>query len=52
MFCNAEFETTLRWEGLPEKEYCSDECSLNDEFDEYGAETFEKFQKGPKDQWH
>lgn len=48
-YCNAGFETTLRWEGLPEKEYCSDECSLSDEFNEYDEDTFEKFSRGAKD---
>lgn len=51
LFCNVEFESTLRWEGIPEKEYCSKECELNDEFDEYGEDTFEKFSKGGKEEW-
>lgn len=51
-YCNAEFSTTLRWEGLPEKEYCSSECELNDQFSEYDEDTFEKFSRGGKEEWH
>lgn len=51
LFCNKQFDTFLRWEGLPEKEYCSLNCqSQDEEFDD--EETFEKLKKGPKEQWH
>lgn len=50
LFCNSEFETTLRWEGTPEKEYCSITCQDQDA--EFADEvTFEKFSKGGKDEW-
>jgi hypothetical protein len=55
LYCRKEFESTLRWEGLPEKEYCSKQCETDDmenAFDEYGEETFEKFSKGNKTEWH
>lgn len=49
LYCNKQFETTLRWEGTPEQEYCSRECKLSDDYDEYGEETFEKMPKGTQE---
>ena len=49
-YCNAEFETILRWEGVPEKEYCSLECEVDDEFGD--NEVFEKRPKGGRIEWH
>ena len=51
LFCNKEFESALRWEGIPEKEYCTEACRIEDE--EYAEEeNFEKFSKGGKVEWH
>jgi len=53
LYCLTEFESTLRWEGIPEKEYCSTQCELDDAAEaEFGDETFEKFTKGGKEEWH
>lgn len=52
LFCNSEFETTLKSEGVLVSTYCSNECELSDEYDEYESETFEKFQRAPKDNWN
>ena len=51
LFCNEEFESKVK-SGVPESEYCSPACRLNDEYDEYGGETFEKFSKGGEEEWH
>lgn len=48
LFCGRKFESKLRWEGVPEEEYCTPECKRDDE--EYG-DTFEKFHRGNKDEW-
>jgi hypothetical protein len=46
--CNKEFESTLRWEGTPEKEYCSMICQQD--FEEYEDEdNFEKFHRSDKE---
>ena len=51
LYCNKEFKSTLRWEGTPEKIYCSKDCELDDE--EYeGTDRFEKLPKGGKTEWH
>jgi hypothetical protein len=44
LFCGKKFETKLRWEGLPEKDYCSTFCEEEDEALD-GQSTFEKFTK-------
>lgn len=50
LFCNKKFETVLRWEGLPEREYCSTNCKEQDE--EFAdEETFEKFTRSNKEEW-
>ena len=33
--CKRKFESTLRWEGLPEKDFCSPVCGK--EFEDYEA---------------
>ena len=27
--CRKEFETTLRWEGVPEKDFCTKKCETD-----------------------
>jgi hypothetical protein len=52
LYCNKEFESTLRWEGIPEKEYCSTECDSADaEFGEFEETNFEKLPKGGRTEW-
>lgn len=48
-FCNEEFVVKVR-NGVPESVYCSSECRLDDTYDDYDGETFEKFSKGD-DEW-
>jgi len=40
--CGVKFQSILRWEGVPEQDYCSKECEIQDA---EGEETFEKFQR-------
>ena len=51
LYCNKEFESTLRWEGIPEKEYCTTECELDDQ-DYDHEENFEKVPRGGRTEWH
>ena len=41
LYCKKDFQSTLRWEGLPEKDYCSTPCEEDDvEYDTlYGNDT-------------
>ncbi len=51
LFCGKTFESKLRWEGIPEDDYCSKDCEQQDE-DLGSGETYEKFSKGGnKDEW-
>ena len=46
--CGSKFKSILRWEGVPEKDYCSAECEAEDAL---GEETFEKFHKTKTPEW-
>lgn len=43
--CGTKFQSILRYEGIPEKDYCSEDC---EELDAMGDETFEKFHRAAK----
>jgi len=43
--CGRKFKTVVRWEGTPEKDYCTTECEAEDS---QAEETFEKFYKTAK----
>jgi len=51
LYCNKEFESILRWEGVPDKMYCSKDCELDDEAYE-GTSSFEKLPKSGKTEWY
>lgn len=50
-YCNKEFESILRWEGIPNDLYCSKDCELDDA-DYEDDENFEKLPKGGYTEWH
>ena len=43
--CGSKFMSILRWEGIPEKDYCTAACEEEDLLEQ---RTFEKFHKGAK----
>jgi len=43
--CARKFKSVLRWEGIPENDYCTASCEAEDSQEE---ETFEKFHKTVK----
>ena len=46
LFCGEVFTSVLRWEGVPEKDYCSKECERSDSDMSPGFEKFEKSVRG------
>ena len=45
LYCGRSFKSTLRWEGIPEKDFCSIDCEREDQ--EMGT-TYEKMPRSQR----